>query len=361
MIGAKDKQTQAIKAMMGTGVAIAAGTLIASNRMTWSEPQTTAERNAFREAGMQPYSIKFGDKWYSYQKLPPTIAFPLSMVAVINEALNKKKIDDGLADTVLAAFSQYAEFFADQSYFKSMGDLWSAINGDEYALERLIGNYPQQLIPYRALTGWLARLTDQYDRQLTPGTGFVDKQMQLLMMQYPGLRQQVAPRTGVTGEPIEVRNPITRAFSPVDITQQTEAEAKDYDAVREIKGRISTQSQKSDAMRKEAETIVESIKGLDKAAAVAKLEAATKGNKPLADKVKDVIAEQKKNYTYSEKLISSLGVENTERARYIVDQVNKMATREEKLAYLENLTEKKLISDTVKKQIKLLLQKQKTP
>lgn len=357
--GAKNKMEQAIKAAVGTGIAIAGGTLIASNRMTWGEPTTQAEKNAFREAGMQPYSIKLGDRWYSYQKLPPFLAFPLSMVAVVNDALQNKKIDDSTADVVLSSVAKYATFFSDQSYFKSMGDLWSAINGDEYAISRLIGNYPQQLVPYRALTGWLARLTDPLQRTIAPDSGFIDKQVQLLMQQYPGLSQMTTPRIGPSGEAIRQPEPLLNAFSPIQTQPQTEAQAKDFGNALELKQIVKRQTAESATLKAQAEELVERAKKLPKDQAIALLEQETKGNDALATKVKSVIADQKKNFTYSEKLIDQLGVTNGERANYIVQHVQTLGSREEKIAYLDNLKAKGLISKNVQKQIAELLSKNK--
>lgn len=354
--GAKNQMEQAVKATIGTGIAIAGGTLIASNRLTWGEPTAQADKNAFRESGMQPYSIKLGNRWYSYQKLPPFLAFPLSMIAVVGDAVKNKKIDDGTADVILSSFAKYASFLSDQSYFKSMGDLWAAINGDEYATSRLIGNYPQQFIPYRALTGWLARLTDPSQRTISPGAGFIDRQVQLLMQQYPGLSQQTTPRLGPSGQPIENKDRVLNAFSPVQTIPQTPEQAADYSNAQDLKGLVKKQTAESATLKANAEALVEKAKAMDdKTAAGQFLSDQTKDNPQLAAKVKSVIAEQKKNYNYTEKLISQLGVENGQRAQYIVDHVQTIATKEEKIAYLNNLKEKGLISANVQKQIQDLL------
>lgn len=355
--GSKDKMAQAIKAAVGTGVAIAGGTLIASNRMTWGEPIPQADKNAFRESGMQPYSIKLGDRWYSYQKLPPFLAFPLSMIAVVNDAVQNKKLDDGTADVVLSSVAKYASFFSDQSYFKSMGDLWSAINGDEYAISRLIGNYPQQLVPYRALTGWLARLTDPSQRTIAPDSGFIDKQVQLLMQQYPGLSQMTTPRLGPSGDAIPNSDRVVNAFSPIQTVAQSPAKAADYGNALELKSIVKKQTANSATLKAQAESLVERAKALPKDEGIKLLDSETQGNDLLKAKVKSVIADQNKNYNYTEKLIGQLGVENGERANYVVQHVNTLGTKEEKIAYLNNLKDKGLISKSVQAQIQQLLSK----
>ena len=244
--GASNKAEQFAKAIIGTSFSVAAGIMLTSNRMTWGEPKTTKEKNAFRENGMQPYSIKFGDKWYSYQYLAPFMSFPLAFVAMIHDTVKSKKIDDDLADTILSAFSKYGNFYADQSYLKSIGDLFNAIGGDEYAISKLLSNPPQQFVPFRALSGWIARLTDDLQRVVDKDANFIEKQVQLLMMNVPVLSQKLEPRKGPrTKQPIKNENRVINAISPIRIQTQTERQSRSEAARQKKKRRGSSKNFKS--------------------------------------------------------------------------------------------------------------------
>lgn len=348
------KTEQFAKAIIGTGVAIGAGTLIASNRMTWAEPTNADERNGWRENGMQPYSVKLGDRWYSYQKLPPFLSFPLSMTALVHDAIKSKKMTDSTGELVLTSFAKYAEFLADQSYFKSIGDFFDALTGDEYAISRLIGNYPQQLVPYRAFGGWLSRLTDGVQRQVDNQAGFIDKQVQLLMMNVPYFSQYVPERIGPSGKPIENRDRLINAVSPVRTISQSDEEARRAGAIDELKRIKSNATEKSNLIKEKAVALEVELSALPKEEANARASKIKQEDPVLYEKLKDVIEEKKLGLTFEEKKMKALGVENGDRAHYILSQIEKLETAEQKNAYVEELKRKKIMSDAVVKQIRAL-------
>lgn len=215
MFKSKNTMEQFTKAMIGTAVFSSAATLLGSNRITWAEPTSEKERNEFRAQGKQAYSIKIGDTWYSYEKLPPTISFPFAMVAAIDDLQKKSKITDDMSDLILGGVAKYGKFLADQSYAKNVGDLISAVEGGEASVSKLISNYPQQLVPYKGLSGWISRVFDDTQRKVDKDASFVDKQVQQLMMNIPGLTDNLPARTDSGGKPIKVNNRIINLFSPV--------------------------------------------------------------------------------------------------------------------------------------------------
>lgn len=216
----KNATEQLSKAILGSSVFAGAGLLAVNNKLTWGEPTDEKSKQLWRQAGKQPYSIKMGDKWVSFQKLPPALAFPFAMVAGINDAKKNKKIDDGTAEVVLSSIAKLGQFLSDQTYAKSIGDILSAAKGGEAGIARAISNYPQQFIPYRALQGWFARLLDDTQRKVDNKADFVEKQMQLLMTQIPGLSKKVPARLDTEGTPIKTPDNISNAFSPVKISTE---------------------------------------------------------------------------------------------------------------------------------------------
>lgn len=218
-IGAKNVSEQVSKALIGSAVFGGAATLIGSGRLTWGEPINEKQRNEFRAAGMQPYAVKIGDKWVAYKYLGP-LAFPLAMTAAIDYEQKQGRLDDTTTERILGSVARYGEFLADQSYAKSMGDLLKAVGGGESSIAQLASNYPQQLIPLRALGGWLARITDPYQRKVSKDSNFIEKQTQLLMQNIPGLSQSLETRPDTFGNPIPNQNRVLNAFSPLSITTE---------------------------------------------------------------------------------------------------------------------------------------------
>lgn len=217
--GAGNKEQQLTKALMGSSIAVGTGILLGSDRLSWALPTGKNERAAFYAAGRQPYSIKIGNKWVSYSKLHPAIAFNLALAAAYKDSTDKGILPNDQAETALTIGAKWLQFFADQSYVKNMGDFIAAAKGNEEGLTRYISNQPQQLIPFRALMGWVSRLTDPNLRMVDPKGSTIEKQLQQVAMQIPLVGQKVVPaRTDPQGNPLENQNRIFNAFSPFRAT-----------------------------------------------------------------------------------------------------------------------------------------------
>lgn len=354
LAGAKNKTEQLSKAIIGSSVFAGAATLLASNRLTWGEPVDSAGKSDFRASGMQAYSVKIGDTWYSYQKLPPGVAFPLAMTAAIHDTLANKKIDDNTADLVLGGIAKYGQFLSDQSYAKSIGDLLASAQGGEAGIAKVASNYVQQLVPYRALGGWLARLTDPIQRKVDTTQSFVDQQVQLLMMNFPVLSEKTPARTDATGKPIPQPYPIANAFSPVNVTGQSLLQEENYQNILDLKQRNKNETQISAQKQQQAVDLDQLLQTMPKDEANAKVTDLKTSDPELYAKLRTVVANRTTVLTREEQLMKSLGVVSGERAKYINDQIMKLPTSAERNAYLKELQDKKLVTTQVYEQLKQL-------
>lgn len=219
LIGAGNKTEQLSKVIIGTASVLGASMLLGQDRLTWATPTGAKQKAEFLASGRQPYSIKIGDKWISYSKLHPAFAFNFAMIAAIDDSLKQQRLSETDADSILQAFGKYGNFIADQSYLKNIGDFVSGVKGDMGGFTRLASNYPQQLIPFRALMSWVERLTDPYQRQIDPNGTILDKQMQQLMLQIPVLGEKLPTKKGSSGEPLKNKNRVINAFSPARISE----------------------------------------------------------------------------------------------------------------------------------------------
>lgn len=262
LIGAKNKTEQLSKAIIGSSVFMGAATLLTSNRLTWGEPIGEKEKNAFRAAGKQSYSVKVGDHWVSYQKLPPALSFPLAMVAVIDDTRKNRKLSDDTADLILTGIAKYGSFLADQSYAKSIGDLLAAVKGGESGISKVISNYPQQLVPFKGLVGWVNRFFDDVQRKVNPDASFIDKQMQQLMMSIPGLSDNVPARLDTKGQPIKYSNNTFNAVSPFNVTTENPEGAKAYQNLEDIKQLNRNDAERSKILRTKIQSVYDQVKRL---------------------------------------------------------------------------------------------------
>ena len=122
-----------------------------------------------------------------------------------------------------------------------------------------------------------------------------------------------------------------------------------YDSFQKILGDQDVERlQRKDA----AEILLESFKGKASFMQKAELNKLKKSDPSLYGTVKDIIDQDKKGLSEEDRLIMQLGVANGFRASYIKAKAADMSD-EERQAYYSDLTQKKVITDDVKKQLGL--------
>lgn len=99
------------------------------------------------------------------------------------------------------------------------------------------------------------------------------------------------------------------------------------------------------------------LKTLPKEEANAIVKEYKKNDPNLYNSIKKLKEDESLGITEKDKEIRNLGVENKARAKFILEEVNKLKTPEEKNAYIKDLREKKIITDKVFEQIKELKNK----
>ena len=159
---------------------------------------------------------------------------------------------------------------------------------------------------------------------------------------------------GAVGVPEDKRtviggtDPVTAVTSRFNEAASGAVEQKQTDAAAAA---VSAQADESLANKNKAAQVIASIKGMDKETAAKTLNDATKGDPALAKAVKTQLDAAKLGLTTSDKMVEQLQIGNGERARYIDQQVRQMGSKEAKLAYLNDLAKKKIITAAVQKQL----------
>lgn len=230
--GSARPHEQLAKTIIGSSVFAGAYALADSGLTTWDAPTNSTERAEFYAAGLQPYSVKIGDKWVSYSKLGP-LSYPIAMASALKWAQ-----DEGAGDDVLKTMGRSMAgtlgFFADQSYVRGIGDIIDAFRGDEFKQARGLSNIPSQLIPYRSFMGWVTRLVDPVYRKTSGGS--VPEQIgKSIISQIPGLSQNLEAYQTPFGTDSERQFPLVNAVSPLSVTQERTAEKEYYDARQNIR------------------------------------------------------------------------------------------------------------------------------
>lgn len=231
--GSKKPMEQLAKTMIGTSMFTVASVAANAGLTTWDTPTNTKDKEKFYDAGLQPYSVKVGDKWVSYSKLGP-LAYPIAMASAMKWA-SDNGADEGHLKKLGAGLVGMMRFFTDQSYVRGLGDWIDAARGDEYKMQRAITNIPSQLIPYRALQGWFARLVDPvYRKTKSP--------LESIKSQVPFLSKTLSPYETPSGEPSKRDFPLANAFLPAKVSQEKKFAKFRYDVAS--KARIESKATK---------------------------------------------------------------------------------------------------------------------
>jgi hypothetical protein len=176
---------------MGTIVALAV-TIYARDRLiTGAAPRTVGERDEFYRLGKQPYSLKIGNKWISYQRLEPFNQMFLQASVIADSLADKDKNLDELAEGFAFGILQN---ITNQTFLTGVSDTLNAlVEPDRYGegyFQRMLAN----LMPGSSTARLMAQTVDTTVR--APQT-FVEQ----IESNIPGLSQKVNPKINIFGEP----------------------------------------------------------------------------------------------------------------------------------------------------------------
>lgn len=111
-------------------------------------------------------------------------------------------------------------------------------------------------------------------------------------------------------------------------------------------------------LREKAEELSDQLALMSKEEKTAKAKEIYQQDPKLYKELKEIKEEKTLGLTYIERQAKQLGVEDGTRAKYILSKYNQLKTREEKLAYLKDLSKKKVLTTKVYEQVKYLKNKQ---
>lgn len=232
--GVKDKTAQLAKASIGSTVFVGAGYIALNNGSTWAVPSGKKAKDEFYAAGMKPYSLKIGDTWVSYSKLGP-LAYPIALAAALKYHFkdSPSALSDTYSDKVAAGLAEMAQFFSDQSYVQSIGNIIDATKGATTGewkgeVSQLIGGTGRQLIPLAALQGWVNGIIDpiyrKSEKDLTPEAILQNMQKNVI-----GLSTNLEPYKDRKDQLSRRALPVGNAFSPFQVSPVDSTGAAQFD------------------------------------------------------------------------------------------------------------------------------------
>ena len=190
------KQDMAVARMIaGSAVGTYAANLVLNDRMTGYGPTDPKERAQWIATGHQPYSIRIGDQWISYNRFG-SVGTMFGLQANIAEAIHAGLPGDSesLAIAIATAVHATGRLMEDEVGMQGIANLIKAIDDPGKAGQSLVAQEAGSLLPMSSL---LRQTASAMDPEMRQAKTFADG----LRYYIPGQRQQLLPKRDWLGAP----------------------------------------------------------------------------------------------------------------------------------------------------------------
>ena len=203
-----ERQARAIaRVSIGVGLSATALALAQDGLITGGGMFDKAEGATKRAAGWQAYSLKIGDKYYSYQRIEP-VAKVLGLAADLYELMTKAEKEEDKLKIAGMLVLMFGNATVSTTYLSGIsGALQSLMDPERYA-GNFMEQYASSVVP--KIIGQTTTLADPHKREVE---GVVDA----IQSQLPFLREKLLPKRDVWGEP--VKNDRWFAVMPIATTE----------------------------------------------------------------------------------------------------------------------------------------------
>jgi hypothetical protein len=199
--------------------------------ITGGGPKNEKEKKALQAAGWQPYSIKIGDTYYSYQRLDP-LATPLGIIADLVEtgrdisALESKDSEKILEHAYQSFIISLTRNVTNKSYLTGIQNFTDALSNPERFAGKFSKNFASSFVP-----NIISQMADSDEQVMRETRGVMDAVKRKL-----GARGGLDAKRNALGEeimaetllasPMQALNPIAVSTKKDDPVLQAMAELK---------------------------------------------------------------------------------------------------------------------------------------
>ena len=203
---------QLAKAISGSVIAGGLYLYAKDGLITGAAPINVNERDRFYREGKQPYSLKIGSKWVSYQRIEPFNQLFTQVSALVDSVNNKD--DQTFTEQAGQITMTILKNFVSQTYMSSLSDIVDAFSEPERYAEDVLAKLSTGMVPFSAAIRTAAQGIDTTYRK---PEGIPEN----IKASIPGLSQQVPAKLNAFGEEVQRTTPW---FSPVNISPEQESQ-----------------------------------------------------------------------------------------------------------------------------------------
>ena len=212
------------KATVGTMLYVAGYALAKAGIVSGESDDDKDVRDFMKNTlGVNSYSIKIGDKSFTYDWAQP-IAAPLSIMANI---VQKDKEDASTLETILSSLDTAGNILLEQSFMESINTALSNNDGLATGIEEAILDLPARAVP--TLMKQIVDLTDSTQRQSFEYDKPIQSMINSVKAKIPGLSQTLAPSVDTMGREIQRyggKNNIFNVFlNPANVSTENISES----------------------------------------------------------------------------------------------------------------------------------------
>ena len=196
-------EAAAARLLLGAGMAYMTWQNVMSGNITGSYPKDSGRREAMIAANIPEYSVKIGDRWYSYARIEPLASF-LGVAADISEsALDLGRLPEGDPEKTYGAMAEQITIAAtknltSKTFLEGISNLLSAVHEPERYGPAFINSYAGLLVP--GAIAQFARGSDPIQRQVDSFSDAVQARMPFGIPGVIGSREELPIRYNITGE-----------------------------------------------------------------------------------------------------------------------------------------------------------------
>ena len=212
------------KATVGTMLYVAGYALAKAGVVSGESDDDKDVRDFMKNTlGVNSYSIKIGDKSFTYDWAQP-IAAPLSIMANI---VQKDKEDASTLEKVISSLDTAGNILLEQSFMESINTALSNNDGLATGIEEAILDLPARAVP--TLMKQIVDLTDSTQRQSFEYDKPIQSMINSVKAKIPGLSQTLAPSIDTMGREIQRyggKNNIFNVFlNPANVSTENISES----------------------------------------------------------------------------------------------------------------------------------------
>lgn len=205
--GGRSRDEALAKITLGAGLSTAAVVAAMDGRISGGGPGDPGERASLLQSGWQPYSIRIGDHWYSYQRFDP-VSTLIGVAADFAEAgkwATKKEADTIALNLGLGI----AKNITNKTWLSGLSDAFDVLSDPE----RYGKSYVQRMVAAMAVPA----IASQTAQALDPNLRNARTVMDAIKSRVPVLSRSVPARRNVWGEPVAAGGGVP--FSPFYVSK----------------------------------------------------------------------------------------------------------------------------------------------